>query len=1017
MSGSTSGDAGLPPEIFQAPGAYPSTPGDARSSPTVSRFTLAEAVERRRAEFTRQCATKIKVGSWNVAALSGTEKDIAGWFIGGRGLSNKLSGVAIQASAREDGAVVPSDSAVEDPRHQEERQTKKKSTIPQDDIAYVPGDTTIGIYALGLQEIVNIGSATEAIRPYSDPHPAKKWRQAVEGGLPSGYQLIAEQQLIGLLLLIYASPEIAPQVSHVSTTNVGTGAMGFMGNKGAVTARIVLGDTTRMVFVNSHLGAGTEKTSLDRRNWDAQQIVSRTKFEAIPVPSGLTSKDEAIGDEDFAFWFGDLNYRLDDIPGEDVRRLLQVHTKKEYEHPDVSAGSFGDEIERAKSPVVVRSTDDDHNGGISTSTLTLADSSSADLSQEFEPQPSSPLPDRQEDTCKVSDPASLQTTLQSLLPHDQLHKQMRAGRAFSDGWREGPINFLPTYKYDVGSIGMFDSSEKKRGPSWCDRILYRTKADRENFVLRVQEEAETQRRDQEVRDRGLDKAVEEAESVLFDYDPETDAADDSEAPATKAADPSLLADTHSGSKDRINLDVYTSHQRVLSSDHKPLDAVLSLVYDAVDPEAKARIHAEVARELDKAENEGRPVVTVVVDQSGAVESAPECVDFGHVKYDSHKMRSITVANTGRVPAAFSFAPRGMESGSAERALPDWLSLSFEDRSSGSLSSLNGLREITLQPGDTISIHLTLLIKDIALVRRLNEKVSSLEDVLILRVSNGRDHFIPLRGEWMRSSFGNSIEKLVKISEGGIRKLQHQRPHDPADGADEVKWSSPKGVFRLTEAIETLTERAVAEWGLIEEGSPTWPPWHHSGWPFEDLSSNAEDREPIKEGIREALDMDQALDLTQTVVVGSNVELEATAVTLVDFLASLEDGIVPANLWAEIDVEISALERSKAPSESIRLCFLEKLQALPAHSVSMTFVLVMLDKITDEIVQASSFAAGARQEQPQQSEKIREGRERRYGEIFGTIVIRAAEVGKERERRLSEQRRKWLMEILIRGLRN
>jgi len=53
---------------------------------------------------------------------------------------------------------------------------------------------------------------------------------------------------------------------------------------------------------------------------------------------------------------------------------------------------------------------------------------------------------------------------------DQLRLERDAGNVFGD-FEEGKINFQPTYKFKVGTHEYDD--EKKRTPSWCDRILYR----------------------------------------------------------------------------------------------------------------------------------------------------------------------------------------------------------------------------------------------------------------------------------------------------------------------------------------------------------------------------------------------------------------------------------------------------------------------------------------------------------------------------------------------------------------
>ncbi|XP_047529876.1 inositol polyphosphate 5-phosphatase E isoform X1 [Vanessa atalanta] len=61
-----------------------------------------------------------------------------------------------------------------------------------------------------------------------------------------------------------------------------------------------------------------------------------------------------------------------------------------------------------------------------------------------------------------------------LLHADQLTAVLEDGAAFRD-FREAPITFPPTYKYDPGSQ-QFDTSSKQRVPAYTDRILFKAKS-------------------------------------------------------------------------------------------------------------------------------------------------------------------------------------------------------------------------------------------------------------------------------------------------------------------------------------------------------------------------------------------------------------------------------------------------------------------------------------------------------------------------------------------------------------
>jgi inositol polyphosphate 5-phosphatase INPP5B/F len=995
--------------------------------------SLSQALSARKADYTRPSEIRIKIGSWNVAALDTTENDLGSWFVEGKGIERSFASLHVGPTLSRGAEGLDGEGNNQAPAREAEP--------PADNAVGIAGGEEIGLYALGLQEVVDVNSPTETLLRQYDPTVLNKWKKILETALPNGYKLVAEQQLIGLLLLVYASPTIASTISSVSTTSVGTGLLGYLGNKGAVAVRLLLGETTRLVFINSHLSAGAEKASLDRRNWDAGQVISRTKFDAVDDGGGaLEEREESIGDEDFAWFFGDLNYRLEGIPGDDVRRLLMLHAPKEYVKKKAkglaSSGGVGDVVnpiplgEESQKP-----TDSSQSQSAGTSVDSDDDGEIVFPSASSTPTP----PDKMDPHL---DPASILTTISSLLPHDQLRKQQVSRKVLHDGWCEGPITFLPTYKYDVGTVGIFDSSEKKRSPSWCDRILFRSSRDREKYEQKVKEEEEARKKDEEMKALGIDKASAE-DDVLFDYDPETDGLDYGESEYnedTEAVLPEPLVAT-GRVDDKLQLDFYNSHQRIVSSDHKPLTAIFTLSYNAVIPDLKSKIQQEVARELDRAENEGRPGVTIVVDHQGGSSSvdgdrniasgdSAESIDFGDVKYGQSYIRGITVANTGRVPAAFSFARRPAPDGVHDEICRPWLSYRLDPLSkSNEESSEQGLlHEVLLEPGDAVNISLELLVDDISLVRALNNGKEDLVDVLVLRVREGRDHFLPVRGTWMPTCFGRSIEQLIRIPEGGARGLLGVQ----VTGREDVKWSAPRELFRLTAAIEEMVERAVAEWGMTQNAGEE-SPWDSSvGWPFAEDTWTLIDkgqRDLCKYYVREALDTDKDLLSLFPPSIPLVEKTEALASTLVDFLASLENSIITPSLWSDLEYGLISREKSRKPFHDDgeeRAWILDTLATKPSHNISFVFLTTMLSRVIAEVApshQTDPMSPPSSPIEPSHKPKVgakalsqdpmiarRQLVERSYAAVFAPVVIAGSGAGKKG----SEDRRREVVEVFLRG---
>lgn len=150
--------------------------------------------------------------------------------------------------------------------------------------------------------------------------------------------------------------------------------------------------------------------------------------------------------------------------------------------------------------------------------------------------------------------------------------------------------------------------------------------------------------------------------------------------------------------------------------------------------------------------------------------------FKNVKYDSPLYKILVIENTGQVVCQWVFLPKPGES----RICKKWLTL----------DPTGGL----LIPGEKAEIRMTVHV-DSSTAPALNLDKDNLEDILVLHLQNGRDHFITVSGIWMKSCFGNTIENLVTMHQP-IRLLQEKKDIEQP----KEKLRLPKELWRLVDYI-------------------------------------------------------------------------------------------------------------------------------------------------------------------------------------------------------------------------
>lgn len=185
------------------------------------------------------------------------------------------------------------------------------SAMPPDDITSLlglnVGDGNTDMYIIGLQEVNSMINKRLKDVLFTD-----QWSEVcMERLSPFGYVLVTSQRMQGLLLLVFAKYFHLPFLRGVQTETTRTGLGGYWGNKGGVSARMsAFGHT--ICFLNCHLPAHMENS--DQRMEDFESILQQQQFEGQAATGVL--------DHDVVFWFGDLNFRIDDLDMQVVKSAI-----------------------------------------------------------------------------------------------------------------------------------------------------------------------------------------------------------------------------------------------------------------------------------------------------------------------------------------------------------------------------------------------------------------------------------------------------------------------------------------------------------------------------------------------------------------------------------------------------------------------------------------------------------------------------------------------------------------------
>ncbi|KPP74972.1 inositol polyphosphate 5-phosphatase K-like [Scleropages formosus] len=153
------------------------------------------------------------------------------------------------------------------------------------------------LFVIGLQEV-----NARPLRYITDLAFDDSWSVLFMATLgPLGYVKVTSIRMQGLLLLLFARQAHLPFIRDIQTTYTRTGFFGYWGNKGGVSVRFSFFGHM-LCFLNCHLAAHMNYAA--QRVDEFEYILDMQDFDMYNTPHILDHK--------LVFWFGDLNFRIED---------------------------------------------------------------------------------------------------------------------------------------------------------------------------------------------------------------------------------------------------------------------------------------------------------------------------------------------------------------------------------------------------------------------------------------------------------------------------------------------------------------------------------------------------------------------------------------------------------------------------------------------------------------------------------------------------------------------------------